>query len=104
MSFLAGRRLFDSFRQAGAVQNLSVLAGVGGRQARVAQDGGLVSGNRKGRISANRNSGRAGAGNARSIPAHVRPAYHRPVSTPRNLTPREATSRKGMRRGAGGSQ
>src|SRR5579862_1871668 len=104
MPFLAGRRLFDSSGETGAVQNLPVLAGAGGRQTRVAQDSGLVSGNRKGRISADRNSGRVGAGDARSLPVYVRLTNHSPVSTPRNLTPNEAVVRKGISRGAGASQ
>jgi len=48
MPFLTGRRLFDSCRETGAVQHLPVLARAGGRQTGVAQNGGLVSGNRKG--------------------------------------------------------
>src|SRR5579862_662279 len=67
----AGGWMRDPSGKAHAVPAVSVLAGADGEIARVAADVGMVSGNWQRRAGADRNSAKAGWGDARGLPLAV---------------------------------
>src|ERR1039457_248695 len=71
MPFPSRRRLLHPSRQAHPVPDLPVLAGAGGFQARVAEDGRVVSGNRKRQADPDWRLARSGRGDSGGVPGDV---------------------------------
>src|SRR5258708_5932997 len=71
MPFLARGWLFNSSRETHSMPHFSFLAGTGGRQARVAQNGSVVSRNRQRKANPDRRRAPASRADAPSLSRHV---------------------------------